>query len=105
MSSLCYYLWCTLRRIQQIFGTEPFPFRLIPERVNRYLARSDPIVLHYTLDPSQPPPEKPVAYDVDIRVEDTSLKSRMSHVVMNMAPESAKELSKLDDEVCFPNFP
>ncbi|KAI0826100.1 SWI/SNF complex 60 kDa subunit [Irpex lacteus] len=85
--------------LRPIFGTEPFPFRLIPERVNRYLARSDPIVLHYTLDPSQPPPEKPVAYDVDIRVEDTSLKSRMSHVVMNMAPESAKELSKLDDEI------
>jgi SWI/SNF-related matrix-associated actin-dependent regulator of chromatin subfamily D len=65
----------------------------------------DPIVLHYTIDPTQPPPEKPVAYDVEIRVEDTSLKSRMSHVVMNMAPESAKELSKLDDEVRSPFIP
>ena len=65
--------------------------------------RSDPLVLHYTIDPSQPPPEKPAAYDVEMRIEDSTLKTRMSHVVTNMTPESAKELAKLDDEVysCF----
>ena len=65
--------------------------------------RSDPLVLHYTIDPSQPPPEKPAAYDVEMRIEDSTLKTRMSHVVTNMTPESAKELAKLDDEV-YPHF-
>lgn len=83
----------------QIFGSEAIQFQLIPERVNRFLARPDPIVLHYTLDPNLPPPEKPVAYDVEVRVEDASLKSKMTHVILNMAPETAKELSKLDEEV------
>jgi len=85
--------------LRNIFGQEPFPFQLIPERVNRFLMRADPIVLHYTLDPAQPPPDRPIAYDVEVKVDDTSLKSRMSHVVMSMAPETAKELSKLDDEI------
>ncbi len=66
--------------------------------------KSDPIVLHYTINPSMPPPEKPVAYDVEIKVDDTGLKSRMSHVVLNMVPESAKELTKIDDEVQGPNL-
>lgn len=83
----------------QIFGQEPFPFQVIPERVNRYLMRADPIVLHYTLDPTQSPPERPAAYDVEVRVDDQSLKGRISHVVMSMSPESSKELNKLDDEV------
>lgn len=62
--------------------------------------KPDPIVLHYTLNPGLPPPDKPLAYDVDVKVDDTNLKTRMSHVVLNMASESAKELNKIDDEVC-----
>lgn len=89
----------TLTHITQIFGQEPFPFQLIPERINRFLMRADPIVLYYTLDPSLPPPERPTAYDVEVKVDDTSLKGRMNHVVMSMSPDSSKDLSKLDDEV------
>ncbi|KAI0342317.1 hypothetical protein BDW22DRAFT_1395179 [Trametopsis cervina] len=85
--------------LRKIFQVEHFSFQGIPDRVNHFLTRADPIVLHYTLDPSQPPPEKAAAFDVEVRVEDTSLKSRMSHVVMNMAPEAAKEITKLDDEI------
>ncbi|THG95970.1 hypothetical protein EW026_g5774 [Hermanssonia centrifuga] len=86
-------------QLRGIFGAEAIQFQHIPERVNRYLMKSDPIVLHYTINPSMPPPEKPVAYDVEIKVDDTGLKSRMSHVVLNMVPESAKELTKIDDEI------
>ena len=63
--------------------------------------KPDPIVLHYTLNPGVPSPDKPQAFDVDIKIDDTTLKTRMTHVMLSMAPESAKELSKIDDEVGF----
>ncbi len=74
---------------------------MIPERVNHFLMKPDPIVLHYTLNPTIPPPDKPQAYDVEIKIDDTTLKTRMTHVLLSMTPESAKELNKIDDEVCF----
>ena len=62
--------------------------------------KPDPIVLHYTINPSVPPPEKPVAYDVEMKLDDANLKTRMTHVILGMSAESSKELTKLDDEVC-----
>ena len=62
--------------------------------------KADPIVLHYNLDPTVPPPEKPVAYDIEVKVDDVAMKSRMSHAAVNMTSESTKELAKIDDEVC-----
>ena len=73
-------------------------FQQLPEIVNRYLAPPEPIVLHYTLNPAVAPPEKPAAWDVEVKVDDSNLKGRMQHVVMSMAQDSAKELTKLDEE-------
>lgn len=84
----------------QIFGATEIVFQQIPMRVDRFLEPPEPIVLNYTLNPGMPPPDKAVAFDVEIKVDDTNLKTRMSHVVLSMAPESAKELSKIDEEVC-----
>ena len=67
--------------------------------VNRFLLPPDPIILHYTLNPAIPPPEKPSAWDVDVKMDDSNLKGRMQHVVMSMASDSAKELTKLDEEI------
>ena len=83
----------------KIFGQEAIQFQQIPERVNRFLMKADPIILHYTLNPSVPPPDKPSAYDIEIKVDDATMKSRMSHVAVNMLPETVKELTRLDDEV------
>lgn len=57
----------------------------------------DPVVLHYTLNPTIPP-EKPSAWDVEIKMEDTILKSRMATAVQ-MSKESVATLTKLDEEV------
>ena len=76
-------------------------FQQLPEIVNRYLAPPEPIVLHYTLNPAVAPPEKPAAWDVEVKVDDSNLKGRMQHVVMSMAQDSAKELTKLDEEASF----
>ncbi|KIP06774.1 hypothetical protein PHLGIDRAFT_106629 [Phlebiopsis gigantea 11061_1 CR5-6] len=86
-------------QLRGIFGQDAIQFQQIPERVNRFLGKADPIVLHYTINPSVPPPEKPVAYDIDVKVDDTAMKSRMSHVAVTMSPETLKELSRVDDEI------
>jgi SWI/SNF-related matrix-associated actin-dependent regulator of chromatin subfamily D len=84
----------------QIFGVEPVIFQKLPEIVNRFLAAPDPIVLHYNLNPTVPPPDRPSAWDVELKVEDSALKNRMA-VTVNTSKESAQALLKLDEEVCF----
>lgn len=62
------------------------------------MAAPDPIVLHYNLNPAVPPPERPTAWDVELKVEDLALKNRMA-VTVNTSKESAQALLKLDEEV------
>lgn len=73
-------------------------FQKLPELVNRFLVPPDPIVLHYTINPASPPPERPQAYDVEVKMEDTALKHRMA-VTINANKDSAHTLLKLDEEV------
>ncbi|KAI0753690.1 SWI/SNF complex 60 kDa subunit [Fomes fomentarius] len=86
-------------RLLPIFNADTVYFQHLPELVNRFLLPPDPIILHYTLNPTVPPPEKPAAWDVEVKVDDSNLKGRMQHVVMSMAQDSAKELTKLDEEI------
>jgi hypothetical protein len=62
-------------------------------------------VLHYTIKPNEPSPPSPQAWDVEIKVEDVSLKAKMNQVVLSMSSESAKELAKLDEQVRLSLFP
>jgi len=75
-------------------------FQKLPELVNRYLVPPDPIVLHYNLNPTIPPPERPQAYDVEVKMEDTALKGRMM-LTVNVSKETSAQMAKLDDEVRF----
>ncbi|KAI0776606.1 SWI/SNF complex 60 kDa subunit [Trametes elegans] len=86
-------------RLRPIFNAETAYFQHLPELVNRFLMPPDPIILHYTINPSVPPPEKPSAWDVEVKVDDSHLKSRMQHVVVSMAQDSARDLTKLDEEI------
>ena len=74
-------------------------FHQLPEVVNRFLSPPDPVVLHYTLNPAIPPPEKPGAWDVEVKLDDATLKHRMNHSVVQLAVETGRELAKIDDEV------
>ncbi|KAG6865588.1 hypothetical protein C0991_001137 [Blastosporella zonata] len=85
-------------RFIHIFGGDHILFHQLPELVNRYLAAPDPIILHYTINPTIQPPERPQAWDVEIKMEDFSLKSRMTAMVIQ-SKESAQALSKMDDEI------
>lgn len=84
----------------QLFRLDQLSFQQIPELVNRFLHPPDAIILHYTIKPNEPPPASPQAWDVEVKTEDTSLKSRMNQVILNMNTESARELAKYDEEVC-----
>lgn len=75
-------------------------FQQLPELVNRHLIPPDPITLYYAFNPGAPPPERPSAWDIEIKMEDTVVKNRMA-VIVQSSKESAQDLTKLDDEACF----
>lgn len=83
----------------QIFGGDVIPFHHLPELANRHLASPSPVVIHYTINPSVPPPERPSAWDVELKLEDVALKSKMQAVTLNASRDTLRELTKLDDEV------
>lgn len=66
--------------------------------MNRCLAAPDPIILHYMINPTIPAPERPMAWDVEVKTEDVALKGRMA-VMVQPNKESAENLAKIDDEV------
>lgn len=82
----------------KIFGAETVSFQKLPEIVNRYLVAPDPIILHYLINPAVPPPERPSAWDVEVKMEDSALKHRMA-VTVATSKESAQTLVKIDEEV------
>ncbi|KAG5646924.1 hypothetical protein DXG03_002000 [Asterophora parasitica] len=85
-------------RLRPIFGGDSILFQKLPEIVNRYLTAPSPIILHYTINPTNPPPERPSAWDVEIKTEDLSLKGRMAAVV-TQSKESMHMLATMDEEI------
>jgi len=78
-------------------------FHQLPELVNRYLAPPDPVVIHYYINPAQVPPERPSAWDIEVKMEDMTLKNRIM-VTVQSSKDSMSDLSKLDDEVTSTSF-
>ena len=81
-------------------GAETVYFTQLPEIVTRLLVTPDPIVLHYVINPATAPPERPTAWDVEIKLEDLSLKHRMKNVTLDANQATLKTLGDIDDEVC-----
>lgn len=71
---------------------------MLPELVNRYLAVPDPVVLWYTINPGILPPDRAQAWDVELKMEDTAIKSRMN-AMLQSSKETSGTLHKLDEEV------
>src|ERR1700722_8633817 len=86
-------------RLSQILGgTDTILFQSLPELVNRFLAPPEPIIFHYTIAPTIPPPERPQAWDLPVQMEDTTLKGRMT-TMLQANKEITAELSQFDDQV------
>ncbi|KAG1853157.1 SWI/SNF complex 60 kDa subunit [Suillus subalutaceus] len=84
--------------LRPIFGGDGIMFHQLPELVNRYLMPPDPVVVHYSINPAQVPPERPSAWDIEVKMEDTSLKNRIM-VTVQSSKDSMSDLTKLDDEI------
>ncbi|KIY65666.1 SWI/SNF complex 60 kDa subunit, partial [Cylindrobasidium torrendii FP15055 ss-10] len=84
-------------KLATIVGPQPLPFQKLPELVNRHLLPPDPIVL-YDIDPTMASPERPMAWDVELKMEDTATKNRLN-VMVQANRESAASLAKLDEEI------
>ncbi|KAJ8516988.1 hypothetical protein ONZ45_g5755 [Pleurotus djamor] len=84
--------------LRPIFGADALPFQKLPELVNRYLTAPDPVIVHYILNPTIPPPERPSAWDVEVKMEDHLMKGKMT-VLLQANKESAANLAKLDEEI------
>lgn len=87
------------RSIAQLLGVETLHFQQLPEVVNRFLMPPDPIVLHYIINPTTVPPERATAWDVEVKLEDLSLKHRMKSVTLDANQATVKTLGDIDDEV------
>ncbi|TEB33685.1 SWI/SNF complex 60 kDa subunit [Coprinellus micaceus] len=85
-------------KLRMLFGGDSFHFQRLPDLVNRFLAQPDPIVLWYTVNPAMAPPERPQAWDVEIKMEDTAMKNRMA-AMLQTSKETAQTLHKLDEEI------
>ncbi|KAH9990368.1 SWI/SNF complex subunit [Russula vinacea] len=85
--------------LRPIFGADMIPFNALPELANRYLAPPNPVVIYYTVNPSVPPPERPAAWDIELKLEDVALKSKMQSVTLNASRDTLREMTKLDDEI------
>ncbi|KAK0197359.1 BAR-domain-containing protein [Armillaria mellea] len=85
-------------KLAPIFRAESIAFQKLPDVVNQYLSTPDPVILFYTIDPSVPPPDRPTAWDIEVKAEDVFLKNRMS-VMLQTNRESAQNLVKLDEEI------
>ena len=83
----------------QLLGAETVYFPQLPEIVNRFLIPPDPIVLHYMINPATTPPERPTAWDVEVKLEDLALKHRMKSVTLDANQATLKTLGDIDDEV------
>ena len=88
----------SVKMSNQIFNADSLPFQKLPEIVNRFLLVPDPIVIQYYIEPTQIPPGHPSAWDVEVKLEDSTLKSRTT-AMLQMSKESAQDLTKLDEEV------
>ena len=77
----------------QLLGAETVYFTHLPEIVTQLL------VLHYMINPATAPPERPTAWDAEIKSEDLSLKHRMG-VTLDTNQATLKALGDIDDEVC-----
>ncbi|KAJ3794260.1 hypothetical protein GGU11DRAFT_845678 [Lentinula aff. detonsa] len=86
-------------KLRAIFGAETIPFQKLPEYAKRHLAPPEPILLHYSFDPflPLPGPERPTAWDVEPKMEDAALKSRMG-VMLHANKETSATLAKMDEE-------
>lgn len=82
--------------MSQIFGVPQIQCSELPELINRFLSRPDPIVLEYKIRVDKQFNQSSKAYDVDVEL-DSIVKQKMMNVVAATQPQ--KDIMGLDDKI------
>ncbi len=87
--------------LQAIFRTPSVNFHHIPEVLNRYLHPPQPIVLEYWVRTDKAEHKSPVAFDVEIEMEELSAKVKQHEMLQHFHPQSefSHQIAELDDRI------
>ncbi|KAK0554249.1 SWI/SNF and RSC complex subunit Ssr3 [Tilletia horrida] len=88
-------------RLAALFKVDSIAFHHIPEVVNRFLSPVHPVVLEYYVRTDKAEHKSPVAYDVEIEMEDQNVRARQHEVLRKFdhGTDLSKQILDLDDEI------
>ncbi|XP_057293002.1 SWI/SNF-related matrix-associated actin-dependent regulator of chromatin subfamily D member 1-like isoform X1 [Hydractinia symbiolongicarpus] len=89
------YVTCD-KYLKEIFSCDRMKFCEIPQRLQVHLLPPDPIIIHYTVDPSKPEDKNPSCFDIDIDLDD-SLRDIMQSFLLSTA--SQQEIASLESKI------
>ncbi|KAG9027673.1 SWI/SNF complex component snf12 [Tulasnella sp. JGI-2019a] len=87
------------QKLASIFNLVEINFSALPELVNRYLSPPDPILLQHVIQVEQNASPNMQAFDVDVDMDDTTLKQKMNQALLSYGAEAQATLTALDEEV------
>lgn len=87
-------------KLMPVMGFQEVAFANLPEVINQFLLPADPITLYHTISVEQPSVSNMQAFDIDIDLDDVSLKQKISQTLLMYSNEAQTSISALDDEVC-----
>ncbi|KAG8871976.1 SWI/SNF complex component snf12 [Tulasnella sp. 331] len=87
------------QKLAAIFNLVEINFSALPELVNRYLSPPDPIALQHVIHVEQSATSPNMqAFDVDVDMDDTTLKQKMNQTLLSYGAEAQATLTALDEE-------
>ncbi|KAL9931962.1 hypothetical protein V8E36_009277 [Tilletia maclaganii] len=88
-------------KLAALFKVDSISFHHVPEVVNRFLSPVHPVVLEYYVRTDKAEHKSPVAYDVEIEMEDQNVRARQHEVLRKFdhSTDLSKQILDLDDEI------
>ncbi|KAK0560316.1 SWI/SNF and RSC complex subunit Ssr3 [Tilletia horrida] len=88
-------------KLLALFKVETIAFHHVPEVVNRFLSPVHPVVLEYYIRTDKAEHKSPVAYDVEVEMEDQNVRVRQHEVLRKFdhGTDLSKQILDLDDEI------
>jgi len=85
--------------LRTVFPSETILFQNVSELVERYLIPPEPIAIYHTIRVEPGEHQKTAAWDIQVDVDDTALKAKMSDMLTRLVPSTHSKVSALDEEI------
>ena len=87
--------------LQALFRTPTINFHHIPEVLHRFLHPPQPIVLEYYVRTDKAEHRNPVAFDIELEMDDWAMRTRQHNVLARFDANGAtnNEISAIDDQI------